>query len=1072
MMSVKSGLLVAVGAMAYVGGAELATGRFSRPMPAETNVKPTNPALAEMASDFRDPFGKVRTGCYWYWINGNVACEGVRKDLEAMKRVGIDRAYIGDIGNQAGTPGPVKTFSPAWEKAYATAFETASRLGIQIGLFNSPGWSQSGGPWVTHDKAMRRLACNETTVVGPKAGPLALPVPDLFDMPSNEWQNVAVVAYPTPAGTAARLTRTGTFAANADGKVVLDFDSPESFEAQSVCLMPNPGRFAGTVTVEALTGGTFTKVYESAYGRTNPSRGVGFLPQAPVLGTFAPVRATKFRVTVSGHRNASFASVELCAAPGIEKAFEKSFAKMFETPYPTWRSYLWPQEAAERPGSSYDPSKAVVLTDRLKPDGRLDWNVPDGTWTIVRVVMTPTGSKNVPANPEATGYEVDKMSRTHIAGHVESYLGKILDRTPPEHRKAITHAVMDSYETGGQNATDDLVERFKASFGYDPTPYLPTAYGLSVGSRDDSDRFLWDLRRFVADEVAYSYVAGLRDASNRRGLKTWLEPYGHWGYPGEFLQYGGQSNEIGGEYWSSGALGNIENRAASSCGHIYGKNLIWCESNTSGGLTLYRTPMDLKTRTDRFFAEGINASVIHLYIHQPDERQPGIVASFGYEFNRHNTWFDHLDLFIGYLKRCGYLLRQGLNVADVAYFIGEDAPIMTGSTEPAPPKGRQFDFINAEVLCETAGVDAKGRLVLPHGTTYEVLVLPPLKTMRPKMLERIETLVKAGAFVLGPKPERSPSLSGQPASDARVREIADRLWGEVDGKTVKSARRGKGTIASGLSIDEALAMRRSEADVIHDGSLPLSFGHRTMPNADIYFLTALDGKAVPSTEISFRATGRVPELWDAATGEIRPVESWRVEGTRTVVRMSLAERESMFVVFAKDAGGRASGRGPSASGTTEVAGPWTAAFQSDALHRGPKDPVRLDRLCDLSTSSDAAIKYYSGKVVYRTSFEGRAAKPGERLTLSLGDVAVTAKVKVNGREAGGVCFAPYKLDVTDFVKDGANVLEVEVCNLWVNRLVGDDGLKDRPTWTSMPVRYQKMVPVKSGLVGPVRIIRL
>ena len=741
---------------------------------------------------------------------------------------------------------------------------------------------------------------------------------------------------------------------------------------------------------------------------------------------------------------------------------------MFESPLPYWHEYQCPAEPANAEGTALDPVKAVVLHGKVARDGSLDWDVPEGRWLVYRFATAGTGTKNSPANPEATGYEVDKMSRAHVATHFDAYLGKILARTPAGPRQAIKHAVLDSYEMGGQNFTDDFAARFKAAFGYDPTPYLPAFFGMPTASRDDSDRFLWDLRRFVADEVAYSYVGGLRAASNHHGLNTWLECYGHWGFPGEFLQYGGQSDGIGGEFWSEGSLGDIENRAASSCGHIYGKRQIWAESNTCAGRAFERTPMDLKSRTDRFFADGINATILHLYILQHDERVPGNIAWFGNEFNRKNTWFEHFDLFSGYLKRAGYMLQQGLNVADIAYFIGEDAPKMTGVTDPGVPQGRQFDYINGEVLRETAGVDAKGRLVLPHGTTYEVLVLPKLDTMRPELLARIEKLVHAGAFVLGPKPVRSPSLAGQPQADARVKEIADRLWGDVDGKTVKSATRGKGMIAWGLSLDEALKMRNCGTDLQHDGRAHLIHAHRTMPNAELYFVACFGGRAAPSVDVSFRVSGRVPEIWDAATGEIREADTWHFENGRTVVNLSFAPHGSLFVVFAKDAAGRTGATAKPAGAPLEVAGPWSLAFESDPIHRGPAKPVKTARLFDLATSADPAVKFYSGKIVYSTTFTCKG--PAARRVLDLGDVQVTAKVKVNGKAAGGVCFAPYRLDVTEFVKEGVNELEVEVCDLWVNRLVGDNDVADRPTWTSLPCCGKGTALRNSGLIGPVRLI--
>ena len=1052
-------------------------GGFSHEMPSKTHEKPLDTPYAEMADVFKNPCGKVQTGCYWYWMAGNVSCEGVKKDIEAMKRAGIDRLYVGDIGSGDCEQGPVKTFSPEWNDALQTAFSAASRLGMEIGLFNSPGWSQSGGPWVKPELAMRRIVASSILVDGPKDG-VVLPQPKFELAPEGDMRDVCAIAYPLPKGFTNRLERRGgentPFAVEMKNPLAVELESDKPFTAQSAEVAFKGGKVSGTIAVEADLSGAWRKVCEMPFSRVRHTPGVGFAPHAPVLVSFAPISARKFRVTVKpdGDDRAEFSSVAVCGAPLVERAFEKSLAKMYESALPMWSEYQWPDEPECSAETALDPSKAVVLTGRVAPDGRLDWNVPDGRWVIYRIGAAPTGTKNGPANPEATGYEVDKMSREHIAAHFDAYLGRILEATPPESRKSIRHAVIDSYEQGGQNFTDGFAEKFKASFGYDPTPYLPAMHGMAVGSRTKSDRFLWDLRRFVADEVAYAYVGGLRKASNAHGMETWLECYGHWGFPGEFLQYGGQSDGIAGEYWCEGSTGDIENRAASSCAHIYGRRLVWSESNTSARRWFERGLMDLKQRTDRFFAEGVNASILHVYIHQADERKPGRIAWFGNEFNRHNTWFEHFDLYTGYLKRCGWMLRQGLNVADVVYFIGEDAPKMTGVCEPALPAGRQFDYINAEVLAETASVDGRGRVVLPHGTAYEVLVLPKLETMRPRMAECVERLVSAGAFVLGPKPLRSPSLAGQPQSDTKVKEIADRLWG--DSSRPGFVRRGKGVVAWGLSLEEALKMRGSEPDVAFDAKCQLAYAHRTMPNAEIYFITNQSGEEIPAVDVSFRVAGRVPELWIAATGERRVAEKWREENGRTAVALSLAKHESVFVVFPKNLTQRLQSAQSCSEETSHeigMPGSWTATFESDELHRGPKESVILDRLIDLSTADDPAIKFYSGKIVYRTKFHAEQRRCGvaPHAVLDLGEVAITAKVKMNGQSVGGVCFAPYRLDVSPFVKDGENELEIEVCNRWVNRLVGDDGMENRPTWTSLPCCDKAMKLPKSGLLGPVAI---
>jgi hypothetical protein len=1062
---------------ALAAGAAVAGGGFTHEMPRATNEKPLVSSADEMAAVFANPFGKVETGCYWYWMAGNISHDGVKKDLEAMKRVGIERPYIGDIGGNGSSPGPVKTLTPAWHDVVQTAIATASRLEMSLGMFNSPGWSQSGGPWVKPEEAMRRFVSSSVVVQGP-ARRVRLPQPVFERVPAADARDVCVIAYPAPAGFSQRLEKRNgpstPLSVHRGGPLTVDLTADAPFTAQGAEIVLARGALDGRVIVEVESAAadgsrTWRRVCETPFCRSRSMVNVGFESRAPILASFAPVTGTAFRLTVRprGRASATFARVAVCRAPLIDRAFEKTLAKMFESPLPMWHEYQWPQQAPCAPGTAFDPAKAVVLTGRLSPDGLLDWDVPAGEWVIYRLAAAPTGTTNAPANPEATGYEVDKMSREHIATHFNAFLGDILSRTPPEHRKALRYAVLDSYEQGGQNYTDRFAEKFKASFGYDPLPYLPAFFGMTVADRRSTDGFLWDVRRFVADEVAYSYVGGLRKASNAKGLQTWLECYGHWGFPGEFLQYGGQSDCIGGEFWCEGSLGDIENRAASSCAHIYGRRQIWAEADTCGGAQFRRGPMSFKQRNDRFFAEGINSFILHVYIQQADERAPGRIAPFGNEFNRHNTWFEHFDLYTGYLKRCGWMLQQGLNVADVAYFIGEDAPKMTGVTDPRPPRGRQFDYINAEVLVETARVDANGRIVLPHGTAYEVLVLPKLETMRPKMIACLERLVTAGAFVLGPKPHRSPSLAGQPQSDAFVKETADRLWGEVDGRTVKAASRGKGTIAWNLSLEEAFRMRGSAPDIAYGGRGVLHYGHRALPGTDIYFVSNQSGGEIQSLDVSFRVTGRTPELWDAATGERRPATGWRVVDGRTVLPLSFARHESVFVVFPDKNTVRTASAAPARTATVALDGPWTVSFQSDGLHRGPKEPLVLDRLVNLSTLSDPAVKYYSGRLVYRTTFT--AAKGNGPVTLELGDVSVTAKVKVNGQAAGGVCFAPYRLDITPFAVDGANTLEVEVCNLWVNRLVGDAGLKDRPTWTNFACCNSRTPLPPSGLIGPVRV---
>jgi hypothetical protein len=269
----------------------------------------------------------------------------------------------------------------------------------------------------------------------------------------------------------------------------------------------------------------------------------------------------------------------------LESYAEKQLIKVFQDPQPPFDFYSWPPQAEpENAGLMIDPSKVIDLSKHMSPDGTFHWQVPTGDWVVVRTVAVPTGTKNSPAAPEATGPEVDKMNRKALQTHFDAYIGELLRRVPAGDRKAWKHVVADSYETGPQNWTDDFLADIQKRYGYDPKPFFPTFGGRIVGNADCSDRFLWDVRRMVADRVSIDYVGGLRDLCHKNGLKMWLENYGHWGFPGEFLQYGEECDEISGEFWATGNLGSVELRDASSAAHIYGKAQVFAEAFTGGPL--------------------------------------------------------------------------------------------------------------------------------------------------------------------------------------------------------------------------------------------------------------------------------------------------------------------------------------------------------------------------------------------------------------------------------------------------------------------------------------------------------
>ncbi|MDR1096732.1 MAG: glycoside hydrolase family 2 [Tannerella sp.] len=1023
--------------------------------------------FTSIESGFKKP-DSMQIGVYWYWISDNISKEGVIKDLEAMKEVGINRAFIGNIG--LGGPGisygKVKLLSPEWWEITHTALKKATELDIEIGIFNSPGWSQSGGPWVKPEQSMRYLASSEVRVRASGSGKTtAIKLPEVA---KDAMEDVRIIAYPAPGNGEPITEKNWKLPGKTGEPLTLDMSLGKPAPVRTfIFKTESPVRIKAEAELLVKDGTSWRSLKKIHIDRSNPALNVGFDPYAPVVISIPETNASDFRFVLSTGQNAGSAEVTLSTQPLIERYPEKTLAKMFQTPLPMWNDYLWEKQPEIPANLCVDPQKVIDLTGKVQ-NGVLSWDVPEGEWIISRTAMRTTGVGNAPASPEGRGLEIDKINKEHIASHFDAFIGEILRRIPEEDRKTFKVIVEDSYETGGLNWTDDMIEKFRTVYGYDPVPYIPALSGVVVGSRDLSDRFLWDLRRLIADRVAYDYVGALREISNRHGLTTWLENYGHWGFPGEFLMYGGQSDEIGGEFWSEGSLGDIENRAASSCGHIYGKRKVWAESCTSGGPVFSRYPNIMKQRLDRFFTEGINSTLLHVYIHQPyEDKTPGMAAWFGNEFNRKNSWFSHMDYFLQYLKRSNLMLQQGLYVADVAYFIGEDAPKMTGIRTPELPKGYSFDYINAEVLLTRASVK-DGKLTLPDGMQYSLLVLPQLESMRPELLNKIKELVEEGLVILGPAPKQSPSLQNYPEADKQVTEQASALWGDGSEK-IRTAGKGK-VFADGQSIEDVFAAIDVQPDLIIKEDPQALFIHRTLPDGgDIYFISNQSDKPI-AINPQFRIAGKVPELWNPLTSEIRELKEFDASGKTTTVPLQLQGFESSFIVFRKNGKPSAAQKNfPEKERITTVSTPWEVSFEPG--RRGPEETVTLNKLEDWSQSSDERIRYFSGKALYKAKFNVESI-PQKQLYIDLGKVMVMAKVKINGTYVGGVWTSPYSVNITGFVKKGENTVEIEVANNWMNRLIGDRQLpeKDRPTWVNVNPWKADSKLQPSGLLGPVEIL--
>ncbi|MCW1883147.1 glycosyl hydrolase [Luteolibacter flavescens] len=867
----------------------------------------------ELAKQFAEPVESSKPRTYWYWADGKVTNAGITRDLEAMKRAGVGEAYIGFIGGQTGNTGGggVTAMTEAWWDLLEHAIREGGRLGVDIGLFNGLGWSQSGGPWVTQDKTMRHLVNTEIRVQGPALFDATIAAP----AGALPGQDVATIAFPAPASDAARITPAnatisggaetakmfdGNKATSAEYPVVnsqhvITIETAQPFTARSLVLVPSRLLVSKGELQVSQDGVNFTKVSDYEIERRYATAYHGPEVLAPMSISFPAVTARHFRLTLDNE--GAFSEIELSGAARIEQYSEKHFGKTYQGPKNPPDYYDWPVQAEPEDPALCIPSAGVTDISASRNGDRITWQVPAGEWIIQRIAMAPTGSTNTPAPAGGGGLEIDKLNREVLVQHFDGYVGEVLRRMPAAERTALKHVVIDSYEVGSQTWTDGMEEAFEARYGYDPLPFLPTLGGRMVGSAAQSDRFLWDLRRLIADRVATEYIGGMRELANQHGLKLWSQNYGHGGFFGEFLSYGGHGDEISGEFWEQDPAGQVETRCASSAAHIYGKKEVFAEAWT-GGPNFKSTPWSLKQMGDWAFCEGVNHIVFHVNLAQPDERRPGISAWFGTEFNRNNTWFDKSASWTKYLQRCHTMLKQGNYVADVAYYIGEDVPKFTFERKPALPAGYSFDYINSEVILNRLTV-SNGRFVLPDGMSYRLLVLPEADRMRPEVLARLRDLVAQGGAIYGAPPIGSPSLQNYPACDPQVISMADDLWQGLDGTTVKSRTHGTGRVFRGDGLDVVLGELGSAPDLKDDAGLTgndLLFIHRRTPDAEIYFLSNQTESPI-NLRPSFRVEGKAPELWDAVTGTRKPLDTYHVDGGRTVLPLALDAQGSVFVVF-------------------------------------------------------------------------------------------------------------------------------------------------------------------------------
>ncbi|MEO6081408.1 MAG: glycosyl hydrolase [Steroidobacteraceae bacterium] len=1072
-----------------------------------------------LASGFANPPNSARPRVWWHWMNGNITIDGIRKDIDWMSRVGIGGLQNFDAALQTPqiVPNRLAYMTPEWKNAFRFATEYAQDKGLELTIAASPGWSETGGPWVEPKDGMKKLVWSETEIAA--AGAIVLPAPPSTTGPFQDlpiagpaadtgkpplyYRDVAVIALPVAGASpavpaeirdsagklldAARLTDgkllTGVeippAAADAASFVEISYASPQVVGSATLGLA-GAGATSLRPELQVLEGQSWRKVAEFKV-EASPTTTV----------SFAPLTGQRFRMVFSRASGPAPVS-ERGGVPGAVRRVAPPAA----APTPLLARELWlsTEPRVDRwelkggfglTGDYYglkttaandrgaDPKSVMDLTGKMTADGRLDWTPPPGRWRILRFGYSLSGKTNHPATAEATGLEVDKFEGAAVARYIDTYLAMFKQTTGPElfGARGLRAILTDSIEVGASNWTPAMVVEFKRRRGYDPTPYLPVLTGIIVGDRARSDAFLYDFRSTLADLITDQHYRVVADRAHANGLKVYGEAT-ETGRPtlGDDIDMRRYADIPMAALWAYTARPRqtllADLKGAASVAHVYGQNLAAAESLTSEFSPWAYAPSDLKRFIDLEFSLGINRPVIHTSVHQPvDDKVPGLsLGPFGQYFNRHETWAEMAKPWVDYMARSAFMLQQGRYFADVAYFYGEEAPLTQLFIEGPPrdaPKQYAYDFVSADGLINRLKVEG-GDLTTPAGGRYKLIYLSGSSyRMTARTLRRIAELAEAGATIVGEPPTDSPSLTDDPAAFAA---LARRLWSGAPVTTV-----GHGRVIRSKDVERALASIGVKPDVAIAGrpDAEIMFLHRKVDRGDIYYLNNRENRA-EQVEVRFRVQGFAPEIWRPETGRAEPV-SYRFDGDETIVPLNLAPEDAFFVVFRKPSASRSVTVQPTQWTTlATVAGAWEVTFQPN---RGAPSGMAMASLHSFTEEGDPGIKYFSGTSIYRKSVSVPAAAVGQPLMLDLGGVGDIAEVLVNGRSAGYAWKAPYRVDIGGLVHADANSIEVRVANVWVNRLIGDvQPGANKIAFTSAATYEPDAALRPAGLLGPVTLV--
>ena len=1096
----------------------VAGGLNAQPVPitpdTETLLAPFSP---NDETAFKQPSKVFYPETWFHFIGGNISREGIDADLQAIADAGISGVqwFHGSGGMWPGTTRHLTQLTPEWEEMVSYVGRKADSLGLRLTIQTCPGWSMAGGPWIKPENAMRQLVWSRTDIpvidksdgkedsdeiaceIPPKG---FLPKGQPSNEPWRDYHDIKVLAFPTPLGDTGEAlvpeptsgpeewkelfkglntkdiqlqpgsTSTVTFTLP-KGEIIRTLELPP-VGAFSHNFCYNPGIHV-RLTAKTNSGEEKTMVDANLPMSNWQDGGLNNM----VFACNEVEGAENYTFTLTNAHPASVRFVRFWSAARKNSwRGEAGWTLIAKEPF---------QQHTEQNPLAFVKTKDIIdITDKMNPDGILDWtppagDCPQGTWTVLRIGHVNFGKRNGPATPEATGWECSKFDPKGAEIQFANYVGMLQDGPLGGKAKGM---LMDSWECNTQTWTDTMEKDFRDAAGYDIAVRLPALMGYVLDSQEETSRFLIDWRRTVNKLYCENFFKRMTDLAHAKGLEVQFETAGSDVVTMDPMEYFKYADVPMCEFWqpfSEGYVGDLDFKPiepTESAAHLYGKPRVASESFTSFSLTWDEHWQMLKEVANFNMAEGVTHNVFHTYTHNPQVGflPPGTTfgGAIGTPFLRGQTWWKYMNHFTTYLARTSYLLERGRPVQDVLWYLGDEVghkpSQYTGSGKRQSgdirfPDGFKYDYCNPDALLNRISVK-DGKLVTPEGIEYEVLWIPENERMLPETIEKIKELVDNGAKVIANVPMALATLNDGEIN--RFDQALNSLWGNIPAG--KISKIGKGKLAVGIELADALKAFGLKPH-IQDGGAEIIWSEREIDGAKWYYIAAPVGEAFKGV-IRLEGKGKA-EWWDPVTGEVKSLKT-KGFGRLKKVRLDLAKAESGFVVFRSGASSPTTKEkafpGKPDHGQIAIEG-WTVKFPEG--WGTPEGTISLSELKpwkDLDLGDEG--KSFSGTATYETSFTLDKSQIGKDLVLDLGKVDFIADIKVNGKSAGVLWTEPYSLNIKDFIQEGENTLTVDVTGTWYNRLAYDASQPEaqRKTWTiAGPAAGSQLHD--SGLLGPVRI---